>query len=291
MAFSNQQQQAPFANTQGGSQGSSNTRYVGGGQGFIYDSRIGNAPLPPGMQGTADRAYTRTPQQNELSSWQLNQLVDQNNPYIQQARQQAVEQANSRGGLNSSIAAGNAQRAAIEAAAPFAMQNAGAFGQAAGDNQQYLNQMAQLQNQLSSQERIAQENRNAAGAGAAEQARAALQLQRERLAFEGEQQGLDRTHQLGMSQFGLGSQLMLGDQQFQQQMLGNLYQTQLGMVRDYGSGLNNMVNNAFAYGLLNPEFMANPEQMQGLIGGIYNMSGTIFNDMFRNLFNNFGGGG
>jgi len=54
----------------------------------------------------------------------LQGLLDTDNPYIQQARQQAMEQANARGLLNSSIAAGNAQRAAIESAMPIAQQDA-----------------------------------------------------------------------------------------------------------------------------------------------------------------------
>lgn len=57
----------------------------------------------------------------------LQGLLDTDNPYIQQARTQAMEQANSRGLLNSSIAAGNAQRAAIEAAMPIAQQDAEAL--------------------------------------------------------------------------------------------------------------------------------------------------------------------
>jgi hypothetical protein len=45
--------------------------------------------------------------------------MDPNSQYIQNARQRGVEYAASRGGLNSSIAAGASERAAIEAATPL----------------------------------------------------------------------------------------------------------------------------------------------------------------------------
>lgn len=49
----------------------------------------------------------------------LAQFMDPNSQYIQNARQRGVEYAASRGGLNSSIAAGASERAAIEAAQPL----------------------------------------------------------------------------------------------------------------------------------------------------------------------------
>lgn len=55
--------------------------------------------------------------QNSLSS-----MLDPNSAYIQNARQQGAQLAAQRGGINSSIAAGAAERAAIDAAAPLAQQ-------------------------------------------------------------------------------------------------------------------------------------------------------------------------
>lgn len=46
-------------------------------------------------------------------------VLNSDNPYIQNARQQGLEHASNRGLLNSSIAAGNSQRAAIEASQPI----------------------------------------------------------------------------------------------------------------------------------------------------------------------------
>ena len=49
-------------------------------------------------------------------------MLNPNSQYIQNARQRGVEQAAVRGGVNSSIAAGASERAALEAAAPLAQQ-------------------------------------------------------------------------------------------------------------------------------------------------------------------------
>lgn len=156
-----------------------------------YDERVGNGPLPPGIRGAANAAYVRTPQSDELSTTRLNAMLAGNSPYITGARQRGIEQSNSRGLLNSAAAAGNAERAAISAAQPFALQEAEAFGSAASDNQQYLNQLA-----LAAQERsTAEQNAAASRAAASERDALRLQLQREDLAFRGEQAGLDRSHQ------------------------------------------------------------------------------------------------
>ena len=59
---------------------------------------------------------------NEVVSSSLESMLNPNSQYIQNARRRGVEQAVTRGGINSSIAAGSAERAAIEAAAPLAQQ-------------------------------------------------------------------------------------------------------------------------------------------------------------------------
>ena len=79
-------------------------------------------------------AVTRTVQGNELSGNQLNDLIRGNSQYIQNARLAANEQSAERGMLMSSIAAGASQRAAIDAAQPFAMQHADAYGRTASEN-------------------------------------------------------------------------------------------------------------------------------------------------------------
>src|SRR5688572_27697188 len=55
----------------------------------------------------------------------LEAMLNPNSQYIQNARQRGVEYAASRGGLNSSIAAGAAERSAMEAATPLVQQAVG----------------------------------------------------------------------------------------------------------------------------------------------------------------------
>jgi len=71
----------------------------------------------------------------------LEQMLAPNSAYIQNARQRGLEQAATRGGINSSIAAGAAERAAIEAAAPL-VQQATQLDQT-GVNAQYEDWLAQ----------------------------------------------------------------------------------------------------------------------------------------------------
>lgn len=64
---------------------------------------------------------------NETVAGQLNQLLSEESPYMQSAKNKALEQANARGLLNSSIAVGSAQRAAIDAALPIAQSDASTY--------------------------------------------------------------------------------------------------------------------------------------------------------------------
>lgn len=79
---------------------------------------------------------------NTMMQSSLERFMNPNSPYIQQARQRGAEQAAVRGGINSSIAAGASERAALEAAVPLAQT---AVGMQAGQQQ------AEIQNWLSQQ--------------------------------------------------------------------------------------------------------------------------------------------
>jgi len=79
---------------------------------------------------------------NSMMEGSLQRFMDPNSAYIQNARQRGVEQAATRGGVNSSIAAGASERAALEAAVPLAQT---AVGMQAGAEQ------AQIQDWLSQQ--------------------------------------------------------------------------------------------------------------------------------------------
>lgn len=74
------------------------------------------AATPAPFQAPGTRGGVTTVQQS------LDAFLNPGSDYINNARQRGVEYAASRGGLNSSIAAGASERAAIEAAAPLAEQ-------------------------------------------------------------------------------------------------------------------------------------------------------------------------
>jgi hypothetical protein len=114
----------------------------GGGSGSQYESynyagtipnQYGNAP-----QGTA---VTRGVGDEEMSAWHLNKITGSNSPLMQRVGARAAAQGASRGLMNSSITAGNAQGMMIDAAQPFALQDAGVHARTASENMGAENQM------------------------------------------------------------------------------------------------------------------------------------------------------
>ena len=69
-----------------------------------------SAPLPHTTSGTSQAMAS------------LDQVTGANSPYIANARRRGLEVAATRGGINSSIAAGSSERAALEAAMPLVQQ-------------------------------------------------------------------------------------------------------------------------------------------------------------------------
>ena len=157
-----------------------------------------------GISGTDDRGYTRSVGPNELVANQLNRLTgDPNNQYLAQARGEAQRLAASRGLGNSSIAGGAGVRAAIQSALPIASQDASTYSAAQAQNLDAMNanlmQERDIQNQMLDGERnrqmtTSQNDQNRADAAAARDL--SLRMQRENLAYEGEQAGLNRGHDL-----------------------------------------------------------------------------------------------
>ena len=76
---------------------------------------------------------------------QLNSLLAEDSPYITQARLSGEKESASKGMLNSSMAAGNSQAAAISAAVPIAAQDASTY--AAAQGKQQAGDIAQAQSQ------------------------------------------------------------------------------------------------------------------------------------------------
>lgn len=90
-------------------------------------------------EGNTD-AMTRQVGDNELVANQLNALTATNSRYLQQARDRANNEASARGMLMSSVAIGNSQRAAIDAAMPIAQADAATYGRTASENMAAVNQ-------------------------------------------------------------------------------------------------------------------------------------------------------
>ncbi len=96
-----------------------------------------------GLSENDRQAITRTVQDNELTSRQMARLLDENGRFIQSARLRAREGAAAGGMLMSTLAAGAAERSAIDAAMPIAQSDANTFFSTAQDNMRAQNEDAQ----------------------------------------------------------------------------------------------------------------------------------------------------
>lgn len=272
-----------------------------------------------GIQGTDNRAYTRNVTGNELVQNQMQGLMNRGGAYMQNAARRGLETANRRGLLNSSIAAGSAERSALEAAMPIAQADAATFGRTQSENMESLNRGLMQERDILNQQTL--EGRRQAGAGiqaglqaqlAREQMALDLQRQRENLAFSGEQQGLDRSQQQWLAQFGLGADLTRGqqgfgfqsalsrqgfDQDIGRMSLQDFYNTRQGQqdtinqmtMMEYGMGVQAMGNfyNRFGDAFFDePDVYADPYVQQAIMN-----FGQNFRPQFSSLFNRYYGGG
>jgi len=94
---------------------------------------------------------TREVQDEELTSYQLDKLLNSDSKYMQDARRQGLEAANALGGLGGTAGVGASMTAALRAGLPIAQSDAKAFQMAASENMQALNQFAQLSLQRATQ--------------------------------------------------------------------------------------------------------------------------------------------
>ncbi len=88
----------------------------------------------------------------------ISRLTDPNNPVTIQARTRALQSANARGLINSSMAISASDAAAYDAAIPIATADAATFAKAAGYNADQPNQQLTLDKQLASQKSLAELN-------------------------------------------------------------------------------------------------------------------------------------
>ena len=80
----------------------------------------------------------------ETVAGQLHSLLSSGNPYVERAKSGARDTANQRGLLNTSMAAGAGEAAAIDAALPIASADANVYGTASRENQGYTNTAGQF---------------------------------------------------------------------------------------------------------------------------------------------------
>lgn len=236
--------------------------------------------LPGGMYNAGgnggSNAYVRDVQPNELVSTGVNNLLDQNGQYMQLARQSGMDQAGQRGLLNSSIAAGNSQRAAIQSAMPIAQGDAAAYGAAAGQNQDALNQAELTAMNNATSLGTAQIGANASMYGDD----LGLMNQREGRAFSGEQQGLDRSFQDYMGQLGHSQNRDMANLGYQ----NNLGMGLFGLGADLMRGNQSFRNQAGYSAMSNPEIMANPEGFGNYMQFMDQGYSSYIDNIFANLF-------
>ena len=96
-----------------------------------------------GLAETDKNAVTREVQDNELTSKQLSRLLDENGRYIQSARLRSREGSSNSGMLMSTMAAGAAERSAIDAALPIAQGDANTYFQTSSENMRARNEDVQ----------------------------------------------------------------------------------------------------------------------------------------------------
>lgn len=236
-------------------------------------------PRPPAGNPHSDNFVTQTVDPNDTVQGQLVGLLDSNSAYIQQAKNQAAQQANSRGLLNSSIAAGAGQGAAIRAGLPIASQDAQTNAGVDASN-------ANTMNQFYAQQREAQ-IANAAGAGAraAANAQASMQLEIAKMnAANQAAQLAEQARQFDASQ-SFKQSTYDTDWQHQQQMYGTDWQHQQQTMQQQNqmNQQNYLYTGLFSNVMNNPDMWSDPQAAMGFA----NYFASNFNDLWSSMF---GGG-
>lgn len=228
-------------------------------------------------------------------------ILNGNSPYIQDARLQALEQANSRGILNGSIAAGAGQRAAIESAMPMFQQAYGLQGQReaqnfqAGQNQldralQQLGYGTQLYGQQQQQQfqggqnaldRVLQkygvDTQSYNEAQQRELQRYGINTDllnnRENRQFQGQQSALDRTLREKLQSDAVFQQDWLNSKDFSRQ-----FNAALAMIPI--NSANQLTQMIAQYGAENPEVYT-PQVMSGMVNFLTKNMAAIIDQYFK----------
>jgi len=112
--------------------------------GFDFGNSASSSRRRKLMSEMPDMSEVQT-DEADTSAGRLDQMLESGSPLMQRARTQGMQQANSRGLLNSSMAAGAAQGAMIDRAQPFALQDSNNLMQNARQNAAAQNEQAMLQ--------------------------------------------------------------------------------------------------------------------------------------------------
>jgi len=197
--------------------------------------------------------------------------------------------------LNSSIAAGASQGAAIQAAMPMAQADAAMLANLQKTNLQDKTAEDTALTAMLGQTGAASISANASMSNNAASLAQAMQAQRENLAFQGEQGGLNRDWASQFAAQNEGYNLVNKQQDYYNQsgILGQSYQQQLG----YGQfqlganllqGQQNFYSNAGLQAMNDPAIMGNPQAFGGYMQFLMNPFSSIIDNLFGNL-GGFGG--
>lgn len=285
--------QSTSTTTGGGTNGTLATR------GLYTKPTTSNAGLNEGTRSVADGlAYNRSVQDGGLVQNRLVDLLASDSAYIKQAENAGKRYAASRGGINSMMAGNSAIAEAYRAGMPIAAADANAINAADQQNVDVLNGNLMQERALMNEATIAAANRESAqqayqagSMDAAEERRMALQMQRERLGFEGEQAGLGRAHEYGMTgyEYGLRNQLSdsdayreewLAGNNFNREFYGNMSMLAAGARISSAQDFTSMLSQ---YALDNPDIFSQENYTQALdfIGG---STDRFITDIFANFF-------
>jgi hypothetical protein len=195
-----------------------------------------------------------------LANQYMTSLLGADSPYIQSARQAGLEAANSRGLLNSSIAAGTSQRAAVDAAMPMFQQ---AYGLNAQREQNTFN--GALQRTQLGMGLLGQRENNAFQGNQAD-------LQRQ---FEGTQAQLDRNLKQKLQSDSAYQQDWLANQDFTRQFNAALSMIPIQTATQFSQLIQQ-------YALDNPEVYT-PSVISGMTTFFSQTMGSLLKQYFPNL--------
>lgn len=225
-----------------------------------------------------------------LANGYMDSILSQDNPYLRDARMRGLEQANSRGMLNSNMAAGSAERSAIEAAQPL-------FNAAMGLNSQREQQGWQTGERLGTQgwqtsERLGSQQYNTSERLGTQDYQKAMQQASwnwqtgERIGtqnWQAQQSQYDRELKSKLQSDAAFQQNWLSSQDFSRQFNGALAMLPINTA-------NQFMQTIQQYAIENPEIYT-PEMISGMQNFFTQSMAQLLSQFFPNLGGAGGGSG